>query len=83
MRLLKCHCPFKVQWKAIYYEALSTVVSFLYVLFSITVLKRLPRRGTWVAQLIECLTLDVGSGCDPRVMRSSPTLGSVLSMEAA
>ena len=26
-------------------------------------------RGTWVAQLVECLTLDFGSSYDLRVMR--------------
>ena len=36
-----------------------------------------------MAQLVECLTLDFGSGHDPRVMGSSPTLGSVLSVEPA
>ena len=40
-------------------------------------------RGTWVAQWVERLTLDFGSGHDPRVIGSSPTLGSVLSMEPA
>ena len=38
-------------------------------------------RGTWVAQSVECLTLDCGSGHDPRVVGSSPTLGSTLSVE--
>ena len=37
--------------------------------------------GAWVAQSAECLTLDFGSGCDPRVMGSSPTSGFVLSVE--
>ena len=35
----------------------------------------------WVAQSVDCPTLDFGSGHDPRVMGSSPTWGSVLSME--
>jgi len=36
-----------------------------------------------VAQVIECPTLDFGSGRNLRVMKSSPTLGSVLSGESA
>ena len=39
--------------------------------------------GTWVAQSVEHQTLDFGSGHDPRVMGSSPTLGSTLSVETA
>ena len=37
--------------------------------------------GTWVAQLVK--PLDFGSGHDLRVVRLSPTLGSVLGMEPA
>ena len=40
-------------------------------------------RGAWVAQLVEHLTLDFGSGHDLRVMGSSPVLGSVLSVQTA
>ena len=45
-----------------------------------------PRRsasigGAWVARLVECLTLDFSSGCDPRVVGSSPVSGSLLSGE--
>ena len=39
--------------------------------------------GTWVAQLIEHLALDFGSGHDPRVVGSSPVSGSALSVELA
>jgi len=39
--------------------------------------------GTWVAQSVNHLTLDFGSGRDLRVMGLSPTLGSVLSGESA
>ena len=39
--------------------------------------------GAWVAQSVKCLTFDFGSGRDPRVMRLSPTLGSVLDVESA
>ena len=49
----------------------------------ISLSKVMPCRSTWVAQLIECLTLDFGSGHDPRVIRSSPASGSVLSVEPA
>ena len=28
--------------------------------------------GSWVAQLVECPILDLGSGCDLRVLGSSP-----------
>ena len=34
-----------------------------------------------MAQLVMCPTLDIGSGHDLMVVRSSPTSGSVLSME--
>ena len=37
----------------------------------------------WVVQSVEHLTLDLGSGHDPRVMESSPELGSVLNVEPA
>ena len=36
-----------------------------------------------MAQVIKHPTLDFGSGHDLRVMRSSPTLGSVFSVESA
>ena len=38
-------------------------------------------RGTWVAQLVKCLTFDLSPGLDLRVVSSSPTLGSALGME--
>ena len=34
-----------------------------------------------MAQLVECLTFDFGSGHDPRVVGLSPVSGSVLSVE--
>ena len=37
-----------------------------------------PGQGAWVAQLVECPTLDVGSGHDLVVMRRSPALSSTL-----
>ena len=33
--------------------------------------------GAWVAQSVECLTLDISSGCDLTVMGLRATLGSV------
>ena len=39
--------------------------------------------GTWVAQSVKPPTLDFSSGHDLRVVRLSPTLGSVLGMETA
>ena len=39
--------------------------------------------GAWVAQLVEHLTLDFGSGHDLRVMRLSPGSGFTLGMESA
>ena len=39
--------------------------------------------GTWVAQLVECLTLDFSLGHGLRVMELSPILGSLLSEESA
>ena len=36
----------------------------------------------WVAQSVECLTPDFGSGHDLGVMGLSPMLGSVFSMES-
>ena len=40
-------------------------------------------RGIWVVQSFEHLTLDFGSVHDPRVVGSSPVLGSALSVESA
>lgn len=37
--------------------------------------------GTYVDQSVKCMTLDVGSGLDLRVMSSSSMLGSKLGME--
>ena len=39
--------------------------------------------GTWVAQLVECPTLDFGSDHDLWVLGFSPMLGSPLSKESA
>ena len=38
--------------------------------------------ATWVAQLVERLTLDFGSGHDPRVVRLGPVSGSMFSMDS-
>ena len=46
-------------------------------------IERLQKRGAWVAQLVEHLTLDFGLGHDPRVVGLSLTLGSALSVEPA
>ena len=46
-------------------------------------IKRITSSGAWGAQLVECLTLDFGSGHDLRVVRLNPALGSMLSMESA
>lgn len=40
-------------------------------------------RGAWVTQLFECPTPDLGSGHDPRIVKSSPWLDAMLSMELA
>ena len=42
-------------------------------------IKKRKFSGTWVAQLVEYLTLDFGSGHNLRVMESSSMLGSALS----
>lgn len=44
--------------------------------------RHLPR-GTWVAQLVKCPTLDFSWGHGPRVMGLSATMGSMLSMQPA
>ena len=41
------------------------------------------RQRHLVAQLVEHLTLDLGTGQDPRVMGLSPTPGSALSIDPA
>ena len=46
-------------------------------------LKSIEERGGQVARLAKRLTFDSGSGHDPRVVGSSPELGSVLSEEPA
>ena len=43
--------------------------------------RRLEFWGTWAAQSVMLLTLDLSSGPDLRVMSSSPMSGSVLGME--
>ena len=45
--------------------------------------KNKKMRGAWVAQSVEHLTLDFGSGHDLRVVRSSPLSGSMLGVESA
>ena len=40
-------------------------------------------RGTWVAQLVKCPTLDFSSVHDLNVLGLSPASGSPLSMEPA
>ena len=44
-------------------------------------IKTLPSRAAWVAQSVNHLTLDFGSGHDLRVMRLSPAVVFVLGME--
>ena len=46
-------------------------------------LKRMTGRGSWVAQLVECLTLGFGSGRDRVVVGWSRGSGSALSEESA
>ena len=43
----------------------------------------LENGGTWVAQLVKCLTLDFDLGRDFTVVRLSPVWGSTLSVEPA
>ena len=43
--------------------------------------KKATAWGAWVALSVKDLTLDFGSGHDPRVVGSSPAMGSVLSVE--
>ncbi|VFV38414.1 g-protein coupled receptor 26 [Lynx pardinus] len=50
---------------------------------ALSVLKLGQSRGTRVAQSVEHLTLDFGSGHNPGVVGSSPVSGSVLSVEPA
>ena len=45
--------------------------------------KKIESEVAWVAQLDERLTLDFGSGYDPRVVGSSPTSDSVMSVKPA
>ena len=40
-------------------------------------------RGTWVTQLVECLTVGFSLGHDLRVMRSNSAVGSMLIRESA
>lgn len=41
-------------------------------------LETVPSGGTWVAQLVKCPTLDLGSGLDIEVVSSSPMSHSML-----
>ena len=45
--------------------------------------KRINIKGTWAAQFVEGLTLDVSSGLDLTVVSLSTMLGSTLGMELA
>ena len=51
-----------------------------HVFLGIIHIESIEDRGTWVAQSVELLTLGFGLGHDPRDTRSSPTLGSTLSL---
>ena len=50
---------------------------------NVNIFKNSRTEGAWVAQSVECLTLDFSSGHDLRVVGSSPASGSVLSTEPA
>jgi len=52
-------------------------------LFSSNILNILSSWGTWVAQSVKYLTLDLSSGLDLTVVSLSPTLGSMLGVEPA
>lgn len=41
------------------------------------------KRGAWVAQRVEHLTLDLGSGQDLSALRLSPSMSSFFSRESA
>ena len=58
-----------IEWERIFANAISN--------------EGLVSRGAWVAQSVKNLTLDFGSGHDLRILRSSPMLGFVLSVESA
>ena len=45
--------------------------------------KKKKVRGAWVTELVKSLTLAFSSGHDPSVVGSSPTSGSLLSVEPA
>ena len=49
----------------------------------ISIYQKTESRGTWVAQLVKCWTLGFGSGQYLRMVRSSPKLGSALTVESA
>ena len=55
---------------------------FFFILIIFRMLGEEPLGGS-VALLVKCWILDFGSGHDLRVMRLSPTLGSMTSMESA
>ena len=52
---------------------------FFYIFFCI--LKMISSRGSWVAQSVKLLTLDLTSGLDLNIMSSSLALGSMLGMK--
>ena len=45
-------------------------------------LKLMTQCGTWAVQLVEHWTLGFGSGCDLKIMESSPKLGSTFNRES-
>ena len=53
------------------------------VLSFVDFIQEVVGRGAWVAQSVKCWTLGFGSGHDLGVVGSSPTSGSMLSVESA
>ena len=58
-------------------NVLISLVSTRIIIHSF-ITSKMIMRVAWVAQSVECLTLDFGSGRVPRVMGSRPVSGSVL-----
>ena len=73
------YCPLWVIWRI---ETQSLEMKMrMYELVFISIFE-ISYGRVWVAQSVKCLTLDISSVHDCRVVRLSPMLGSALGMEA-
>lgn len=69
-------------FSSIHEKSVFIIVLILTSLIRTEICRNIICRGTWVALLVKCLTLDLGS-VKLRVLRLSPARGSALNAESA